>query len=99
MGVRIIEDREDGSAVLYCSTTMRAFGPVFEDRDEVEAFLEWYDRGTDLRLLSDARMEEVVSRFRLGREEWEAEKAAAEEAAWQAEIAEWEDLTGKTYEG
>ena len=47
MGVRILHDADDNSAVLYCSTTEWAFGPLFhagELHDEVEraeAFLRW----------------------------------------------------------
>jgi len=45
MGVRIIGD--DETAVMYCSTTDWAFGPVFSDKDEhsaferIESFLRW----------------------------------------------------------
>jgi len=41
MAVRIIENDADGYKVLYCSTTMTAFGPVFYEEDDVDAFLEW----------------------------------------------------------
>ena len=47
MGVRIAHDREADIAILYCSTTGVAFGPVFDDGDDhdaverVEAFLRW----------------------------------------------------------
>jgi hypothetical protein len=56
MGVRITTGSE---AVLYCSTTMWAFGPVFDDYDDAEAFLEWWKAkgGQDLRLLTDAELE------------------------------------------
>lgn len=42
MGVRIIEDKDHGESVLYCSTSMVAFGPVFNDRETCEEFLEWF---------------------------------------------------------
>ncbi len=29
-------------AALYCSTTGRAFGPVFNSREEADAFLVWW---------------------------------------------------------
>jgi len=40
MGCRILESK-DGSAVLYCSSTMWAFGPVMESVQEAEAFVKW----------------------------------------------------------
>ena len=45
MGVRIIHS--DDEAVMYCSVTGWAFGPVFDDSDEhgayerLELFLDW----------------------------------------------------------
>jgi rubrerythrin len=56
MGVRITNGTE---AVLYCSKTMWAFGPVFDDYDDAEAFLEWWKAkdARDLRLLTDAELE------------------------------------------
>jgi len=55
MGVRITHD----CVTLYCSTSGWAFGPVFEDADQAEAFLEWTKKhvGRDLRLLSDEELE------------------------------------------
>ena len=49
MGVRIIEDKEERMAVLYCSTTMWTFGPVFYENDSGDksagemalAFVRW----------------------------------------------------------
>jgi hypothetical protein len=49
MGVRILHDRDHNQAVLTCSTTDWAFGPVVGEREGVdadpserlEAFLEW----------------------------------------------------------
>lgn len=53
MGCRILHDREQDRACLYCSTTETAFGPVFyagEDgrdaREAAEAFLRWIDTYT-----------------------------------------------------
>ena len=47
MGVHIIEGHEPGSdrtmAVLFCSTSGIAFGPVFDDADDASRFLEWLD--------------------------------------------------------
>lgn len=50
MGVRVCHDREQRVAVLYCSTTGIAFGPVFEHDEaaEVEDFLGWLaEEGAD----------------------------------------------------
>lgn len=52
MGVRIMEDYDNGVAALYCSTSMVAFGPVMPDRETAERFLNWLGR-TDPRVLSD----------------------------------------------
>jgi hypothetical protein len=52
MGVRILEG--DGMAVLYCSTSMWAFGPIFEDGDQPQEFLEWLGKN-DPRLWSRTR--------------------------------------------
>lgn len=47
MGVRVLYAAEDRNAVLYCSTTAWAFGPMFRDdaerdgRERAEAFLRW----------------------------------------------------------
>lgn len=40
MGVHVLEGK-DGSAVLYCSTTSWAFGPLFEDGEAADDFLRW----------------------------------------------------------
>jgi hypothetical protein len=67
MGVRIIVADDTfpygTAAVLYCSTTMTAFGPLFADREEAEKFLEWL-HPLDARTLSDAGLEGKYSDFR-----------------------------------
>lgn len=57
MGVRIIGlGGEPGDNVcLYCSTTMWAFGPVFEDAEAAEAFLEWM-QPNDPRIYSEQEL-------------------------------------------
>lgn len=75
MGVRIIQADGEGDsqgAVLYCSTTMWAFGPVFEDADEAEKFLDWLV--TDPRSLSDGEMETKYGEF-LRAQEQKAEES------------------------
>ena len=51
MSVQILTDKETYQQVMYCSTTMWAFGPVFQAPDEAEDFIEWL--GSDPRKLSD----------------------------------------------
>lgn len=45
MGCRILIGHEQGDdrdkAVLFCSTSMWAFGPVFESEEQAERFLKW----------------------------------------------------------
>ena len=79
MGVRIIQGKLDGDsrgyAVLYCSTSMWAFGPVFEDEFQAQEFLDWLP--DDPRGYNDALLESKYVEFL---EEKEAtEKAEAEE--------------------
>jgi len=65
MGVRIIEDRHSGAAVLYCSSSMWAFGPVFENEDEALRFLRWLlvdPRGPEF---TDSVLERKVTEFRM----------------------------------
>jgi hypothetical protein len=55
MGVRILQgDKSHDGAVLYCSVSMWAFGPVFEDEDEAQQFLNWLD--VDPRKLSEPEL-------------------------------------------
>ena len=64
MGVRILEGTGEGDsrgAVLYCSVTDWAFGPLFEDGDQAQEFLDWLVY--DPRSLSDAEMEAKYSEF------------------------------------
>jgi hypothetical protein len=45
MGIGVLFDRDTGYQVLYCTTSMRAFGPVFYDSDgeDPDDFLVWLD--------------------------------------------------------
>lgn len=71
MGVRILQGDDTGDsqgAVMYCSATMRAFGPVFEDREHAQGFLDWYAGKTsglgDARGLSLEHLEAAVDGWR-----------------------------------
>lgn len=52
MGCRILSG--DEGAVLFCSTSMTAFGPVFESGDHAEDFVKWL--GDDPRHLTDREL-------------------------------------------
>ena len=54
MGCRILDGREDG-AVLYCSTTEWAFGPLFRSSEHAEDFLAWL-KGEDPRSFSNVEL-------------------------------------------
>jgi hypothetical protein len=80
MGVRIIQADGEGDsqgACLYCSTSMWAFGPIFEDRDQAEAFLQYLGH-VDPRTLSDGDLETKYADFLVSLEE--QEKAEQDEA-------------------
>ena len=68
MGVRVISAHMGAVAVMYCSTTEWAFGPVFGDTDEhsaeerIEMFLEWL--AVDPRALPESVLERKYSEWR-----------------------------------
>lgn len=57
MGCRIINDRNQGIACLYCSTSGWAFGPTFEDEFEAQEFCDWLN--CDPRILKDDLLAEA----------------------------------------
>ena len=67
MGVRILEDKDDGYKCLYCSTTMVAFGNIFYSYEDVEEFLEWLK--VDARKFTDKELENKIYEWRKEREE------------------------------
>ncbi len=48
MGVRILAG--DDNAVLYCSTSDWAFGPLFDSEEKAQDFLKWLDSYTPQEL-------------------------------------------------
>ena len=60
MSVCIFEGK-DGKAVVYCSTTDWAFGPVMESADVAQAFLS--SLAVDARTLPDPEMERLYAEF------------------------------------
>lgn len=89
MGIHVLSndgqdyDRSTDHAVMYCSTTDWAFGPVFSDDDEhgarerLDSFLRFMG-GTDPRRLSDAELEGKYGDWRRQEAEQWAREAAAE---------------------
>jgi len=69
MSVDILYDNRLYQSVLYCTTTNRAFGPLFVDR-RAEDFIDWYDLRADapgdIRSLNDNTLDIWVS-------EWQAD--------------------------
>lgn len=74
MGVRILSDnsKDYDSACLYDSVTGWAFGPLFEDYDKAQAFLDWLD--CDARVLTDKALKAKHIEFLRHLEELEKEK-------------------------
>ena len=64
MGCRIIEGKD--YAAFYCSTTMRAFGPVMDSYEEAEAFTKWLEK--DPREYDRIELEELFYDFRVRKE-------------------------------
>lgn len=74
MGCRIIEGYErdeydkgaEKLAVLYCSTTGWAFGPVFNGREHAQRFLDWLSAQTDRdpRNLADHELSDYFDDFK-----------------------------------
>jgi hypothetical protein len=68
MSVRIIEGIADGTAkaaVFYDSVTNTAFGPLFEDADEAEAFFQSFRQyHGDPRMYSTAELVDALQRWR-----------------------------------
>lgn len=75
MGVRILGG-EDG-ACLYDSVTMWAFGPIFEDHEQAESFLQWLPAGIDARTYSDKDLEAKHADFMQHLEDEEDEDGEA----------------------
>ncbi len=65
MAVRIIRGVTEGDrecAVLYCSTTMTAFGPILQDEQEAEGFLKYLRQ--DARLWPPNELTDALRAFR-----------------------------------
>jgi hypothetical protein len=68
IGILADPERTKEGACMYCSTTSIAFGPLFADRAELEAFLLWRSRhpdfqAADLRKLSPGTLYDLYIKF------------------------------------
>ena len=63
MGVRILEDADQGYKVLYCSTTMVPFGSIFYEHEDVDSFLEFINM--DARNYTQKELSAEVDKWRL----------------------------------
>jgi len=61
MGLRILNENSSNQC-LYCSTSDVAFGPVFDESEDVEHFIGWLDK--DARLYTDEDLSVKVSEWR-----------------------------------
>ena len=73
MGCHILEDKEYGKAVFYCSTVEWAFGPGMPDYDTAEEFQEWLDK--DPRMYTDKELESKWYDFRKEQDKEEEESS------------------------
>ena len=68
MSVLVLFDTVQRKSVMYCSTSGRAFGPLFDDRDAID-FLRWYDLRADapgdIRSLNDNTLDIWVSEWQI----------------------------------
>lgn len=62
MSVCTLTDRDSGEAVFYCSTSGWAFGPVMDNYEVAEAFLQ--SLPSDPRNYSDKELGEAWTSFR-----------------------------------
>lgn len=83
MSVQLLEG-PDGDCVMYCSTSMWAFGPVMESREEATAFIRYIEEcapwpalkglNKDPRVYTDNELERVYTTFKADErhrhEEW-----------------------------
>ena len=69
MALLVIAGEYDGDttgAVMICSTTMWAFGPVFDDPQEVDCFQDWWgdNYSESIREASESQLKERFELFR-----------------------------------
>ncbi len=67
MGVGIIEG--EYNKVLYCNTSMVAFGDVFSEDEDPQEFLEWLTM--DARIYTPRELSQKMSEWRLMNDEKE----------------------------
>lgn len=67
MGIRTLNDIEEGKSVLYCSVSGLAFGPVFDEPESADDFLDWSldkDDLEDLRSLLPGQLDAAIDYWR-----------------------------------
>lgn len=89
MGVQILANQENNTAVLFCSTSMWAFGPVFDSEEQARAFLKWIV--TDPRGIEDSVMERKYLDFCALTKEQQHEAGLCETLGIEYECAICED--------
>ncbi len=66
MGVHVLRDSDSGYSCLYCSTTMLAFGGVFQSDEDADEFLTWLEEtyGKDPRQFSGDDLQNKIHEWR-----------------------------------
>lgn len=79
-------DQEPVGAVFRCSTSGLVFGPVWDDYEEGEAFLQWYrsTHGDDLRALRAEQISDLQMEWRV----IERESIEPAEINWETKDSE-----------
>ena len=77
MGCAILGDSETGEAVFYCNTSDWAFGPLMDDREQAERFIEYLSEDPR-RYSTEALRTQWVTFVKTERAEKEKPKIASE---------------------
>lgn len=85
MSVRIISN-DEGQAVMYDSTSGFAFGPVFEDYDDPDSFMEWLRSGAGIRAGNELSRRPLIGDGTDPRE-WEADELGKLVREWKEQEA------------
>ena len=67
MSIKILTDKENNMSVLYDSTYMKAFKPIFEGEDSRELAIEFYEyveqKGFEIRVKDDSVLKMLFDSF------------------------------------
>jgi hypothetical protein len=95
MGVRIFVGHEGSlngvvteRALLICSTSDTAFGPVMESYEVAEAFLTWHNENhhEDVRVLASGELESRYLTFKVTRDRYGENEAEANQENQDCEV-------------